>query len=43
MKLLKVALVLGGVLTASGCLLDAPDPTVDPDAITFNDLAVHEP
>ncbi|MBB6093719.1 arabinan endo-1,5-alpha-L-arabinosidase [Povalibacter uvarum] len=43
MKLLKAALMLGGVLTASGCLLDAPDPTVDANSITFNDLAVHDP
>lgn len=43
MKLLKAALVVGGIITASGCLFDAPDPTVDQNAITFNDLAVHDP
>ena len=43
MKLKRIALVMSGLLLVSGCLLDAPDPTVDASSITFNDLPVHDP
>jgi len=43
MKQARFALVLSGVLSFSGCLFEAPDPTVDPASITYNDLPVHDP
>ena len=43
MQKITTALALGVLLIVGGCLLDAPDPTVDPSAITHNDLAVHDP
>jgi arabinan endo-1,5-alpha-L-arabinosidase len=43
MKLARIALAVGALTIVSGCLLDAPDPTVDPKTITFNDLPVHDP
>lgn len=47
MKPVSAALVHGlaaGIaLTLGGCLFDFPDPTVDPNAITLNDVAVHDP
>ena len=43
MKTTRLALALGVLLTVSGCLLDAPDPTVDKSRITHNDLPVHDP
>ncbi|MET0533917.1 MAG: LamG-like jellyroll fold domain-containing protein [Steroidobacter sp.] len=43
MKAMKTALAVGVLLIVGGCLLDAPDPTVDPNTITHNDLAVHDP
>lgn len=43
MKTLRMALALGVLLVVAGCLLDAPDPSVDASGITHNDLAVHDP
>lgn len=43
MKNIKTALAMGVLLVVGGCLLDAPDPTVDSSSITHNDLAVHDP
>jgi arabinan endo-1,5-alpha-L-arabinosidase len=43
MKKMRMALALGVLLVVGGCLLDAPDPTVDPSSVTHNDLAVHDP
>lgn len=43
MKLPSIALLTSVILAVSGCLFEAPDPTVDPDSITFNDLPVHDP
>jgi arabinan endo-1,5-alpha-L-arabinosidase len=43
MKLRRIALLACGLLAITGCLFEAPDPTVDPSIITFNDLPVHDP
>jgi arabinan endo-1,5-alpha-L-arabinosidase len=43
MKLKIVALAAPIAAIVSGCFFDYPDPTVDPNAITFNDRAVHDP
>jgi arabinan endo-1,5-alpha-L-arabinosidase len=43
MEFKKLALACGVAAALTGCLFDYPDPTVDPSAITFNDLAVHDP
>ncbi|GFE86516.1 LamG-like jellyroll fold domain-containing protein [Steroidobacter agaridevorans] len=43
MKSIRTALAAGVLLIVGGCLLDAPDPTADPNAMTHNDLAVHDP
>ncbi|MGH8189000.1 MAG: glycoside hydrolase family 43 protein, partial [Steroidobacteraceae bacterium] len=43
MRARLVALCAGALLTLGGCLFEAPDPTVDPGAITHNDLPVHDP
>ncbi|MBM0105487.1 family 43 glycosylhydrolase [Steroidobacter sp. S1-65] len=43
MQAIRTALAAGVLLIVGGCLLDAPDPTVDANAITHNDLAVHDP
>lgn len=43
MKLVRFALALAAMAIISGCLIDAADPTVDPQSITFNDLPVHDP
>lgn len=43
MKAIRTALAAGVLLVVGGCLLDAPDPTVDSSAITHNDLPVHDP
>ncbi len=43
MKPTRIALVTSVLLFVSGCLLDAPDPTVNPATIAFNDIPVHDP
>jgi arabinan endo-1,5-alpha-L-arabinosidase len=43
MKLKTVALAAPIAAIVTGCFFDYPDPTVDPNAITFNDRAVHDP
>jgi arabinan endo-1,5-alpha-L-arabinosidase len=43
MKTRTLALLASVMLIVSGCLFDYPDPTVDPNTITFNDLPVHDP
>jgi len=43
MKAWRLASALSVFLFASGCLFEAPDPTVDTNRITLNDLAVHDP
>lgn len=43
MKAIRTALAAGVLLVVGGCLLDAPDPTVDSGTITHNDLPVHDP
>lgn len=43
MKAIRTALAAGVLLIVGGCLLDAPDPTVDSNSITHNDLPVHDP
>jgi arabinan endo-1,5-alpha-L-arabinosidase len=43
MKSIRTALAAGVLLIVGGCLLDAPDPTVDISSITHNDLPVHDP
>lgn len=43
MKSIRTALAAGVLLIVGGCLLDAPDPKVDPNAVTHNDLPVHDP
>jgi arabinan endo-1,5-alpha-L-arabinosidase len=43
MKLQRLVLLVSAFLLVSGCLFDAPDPTVDTNAITHNDLPVHDP
>lgn len=43
MNAIRMALAMGVLLVVGGCLLDAPDPTVDESRITHNDLPVHDP
>src|SRR3990170_4579345 len=43
MNAIRMALAMGVLLVVGGCLLDAPDPTVDESRITHNDLSVHDP
>jgi arabinan endo-1,5-alpha-L-arabinosidase len=43
MHIRKLALACGVAVVVTGCFFDYADPTVDPAAVTFNDLAVHDP
>jgi arabinan endo-1,5-alpha-L-arabinosidase len=43
MKLQRWALCASACLLVSGCLFDAPDPSVAASDITHNDLPVHDP